>query len=275
MMVIRGASAINQQTFTEHNIGIGTLTEGQRDYTYAIPTEFRFDATLGPAGNQSAHDYEFAPGTRVTRAAVGNIAENVQNYRYTVTGLSTTERIVGLGNPVVEYGSGSSRLVDGNARVSIRQAPFSATSQIIDITLSISTNLPPFLPGSLIGEPIVLSFTPDIQTDTPITGAVFTIDDDGVINVNVPASTVATGAAGLGSPLRIDYQYEVPTLAPGGYDVLYPADRCVWSQHQHDSGRGYYIGNAFFYPGNAAREQINLPELGYVGKSGRFVKIAD
>ena len=34
--------------------------------------------------------------------------------------------------------------------------------------------------------------------------------------------------------------------------VMYPADRCTWTQEDSRDGRGYTIEDATFYPGNAA-----------------------
>ena len=57
------------------------------------------------------------------------------------------------------------------------------------------------------------------------------------------------------------------------HETLYPADRCTWRQHSLGA-RGYGAANVQFYPGNAAAIDIVSAELGYIGKSGRFVEIA-
>ena len=54
--------------------------------------------------------------------------------------------------------------------------------------------------------------------------------------------------------------------------TIYPADRCTWKQFQLE--RGYGIGSVEFYPGNATAIDIVAAQLGYIGKSGRFVEIA-
>jgi len=55
---------------------------------------------------------------------------------------------------------------------------------------------------------------------------------------------------------------------------LYPADRCTWRQTYDDVTNQYLIYDATFYPGNAAGITIDEAQLGYIGKSGRFVEIA-
>ena len=64
---------------------------------------------------------------------------------------------------------------------------------------------------------------------------------------------------------------------------IFPADRCTWAQSvQPDGTSNYSIENAVFYPGAsvdgvlgltspATHVTIGNPELGYIGKSGRFV----
>ena len=51
-----------------------------------------------------------------------------------------------------------------------------------------------------------------------------------------------------------------------------PADRCVWTQTVPTDGRGYDIVNAHVITATA-NVAISNAELGYIGKSGRFVKI--
>tara|TARA_R100000935_G_C2826649_1_gene162684 strand:+ start:335 stop:565 length:231 start_codon:yes stop_codon:yes gene_type:complete len=56
-------------------------------------------------------------------------------------------------------------------------------------------------------------------------------------------------------------------------DILHlPADRCAWTTSAVGSG-GYQIDKAFFIH-STANVVITGPSLGYIGKSGRFVKIA-
>ena len=54
--------------------------------------------------------------------------------------------------------------------------------------------------------------------------------------------------------------------------VVYPADLCTWIESSV-SGGGYSIGTANFY-GTGAAVSIATPVLGYIGKSGRFVKMS-
>ena len=56
--------------------------------------------------------------------------------------------------------------------------------------------------------------------------------------------------------------------------VIYPADRCTWVESAA-AGGGYSIGTAKFYDGaTAGGTALTSPELGFIGKSGRFVKIS-
>ena len=56
--------------------------------------------------------------------------------------------------------------------------------------------------------------------------------------------------------------------------VIYPADNCTWIEAASSSGNGYTINTANFY-GTGAAVAIANPVLGFIGKSGRFVKISD
>jgi hypothetical protein len=56
--------------------------------------------------------------------------------------------------------------------------------------------------------------------------------------------------------------------------VIYPADNCSWKEAASASGHGYTINTANFY-GTGAAVVIANPVLGFIGKSGRFVKISD
>lgn len=63
--------------------------------------------------------------------------------------------------------------------------------------------------------------------------------------------------------------------------VIFPADRCVFTIVTNASG-GYTISQAAFHgfsdPGTTNRDRaysIANPELGFIGKSGRFVQIAE
>jgi len=56
--------------------------------------------------------------------------------------------------------------------------------------------------------------------------------------------------------------------------VIYPADNCSWKEAASSSGNGYTINTANFY-GTGSAVAITSPVLGFIGKSGRFVKISD
>ena len=58
-----------------------------------------------------------------------------------------------------------------------------------------------------------------------------------------------------------------------GSDVIYPADRCTWVQVDNGGAGGYDITTVNFYPGNAVAVALTGCELGYISKTGRFVKI--
>jgi hypothetical protein len=55
-------------------------------------------------------------------------------------------------------------------------------------------------------------------------------------------------------------------------DVIYPADLCTWKQADATDGYGYVINTAKFY-GTGTAVALVGPELGHIGKSGRFVKM--
>ena len=55
----------------------------------------------------------------------------------------------------------------------------------------------------------------------------------------------------------------------------FPADRCVWSQSYNANERSYTITGARFFGTAAPAAVISNAELGYIGKSGRFVPITD
>ena len=61
---------------------------------------------------------------------------------------------------------------------------------------------------------------------------------------------------------------------PSGETHLFPADKCVWGQIYNGTTRQYEIQGAYFFSGNVTAVQIQDPQLGYIGKSGRFVEIA-
>ena len=63
---------------------------------------------------------------------------------------------------------------------------------------------------------------------------------------------------------------------PGGTAriSIHPADRCTWTQTAASAG-GYAIADAEFYPAiGTAPIAITNAQLGFIGKSGRFVEIA-
>ena len=73
-----------------------------------------------------------------------------------------------------------------------------------------------------------------------------------VVRGTVPANTFGTHAANVVFHL--------------------PADRCVWTQVDNGGSAGYDIANARVFTATA-EVAVSSPELGYIGKSGRFVKI--
>jgi len=52
---------------------------------------------------------------------------------------------------------------------------------------------------------------------------------------------------------------------------IYPADMCTWVQNE--VAGGYELASADFF-GTGAAVAITAPVLGYIGKSGRFVKMS-
>ena len=61
---------------------------------------------------------------------------------------------------------------------------------------------------------------------------------------------------------------------PANVSHIFPADKCVWGQIYNGSATEYQIQGAYFFSGNVNAVQIQNPQLGYIGKSGRFVEIA-
>jgi len=74
------------------------------------------------------------------------------------------------------------------------------------------------------------------------------------------------------STINIASSNAMGTDANSSGDSYYPADRCTWRQDY--DGRNYIIHSASFYPGNTTAVTLHSAELGYIGKSGRFVEIA-
>ena len=79
--------------------------------------------------------------------------------------------------------------------------------------------------------------------------------------------TTTTEAAAIG----------VPANAPH----IFPADRCVWTQTAAPNQQGYLIGTVRFFPGapltgsaSTNHVVVDNAQLGYIGKTGRFVEIA-
>jgi len=54
-------------------------------------------------------------------------------------------------------------------------------------------------------------------------------------------------------------------------DKIYPTTLCTWVQSEVTNG--YQISSASFF-GTGTAVAITSPELGYIGKSGRFVKMS-
>ena len=67
--------------------------------------------------------------------------------------------------------------------------------------------------------------------------------------------------------------YDGVTATPDVHN--FPADRCVWSQSYNANTRQYTITSARFFGITAGGAAITNPELGHIGKSGRFVPITE
>lgn len=59
----------------------------------------------------------------------------------------------------------------------------------------------------------------------------------------------------------------------GTANTILPADRCSWIQAVDTNG-GYNVGTVLFYDGVVAGASVTAANLGFIGKSGRFVAIA-
>ena len=59
----------------------------------------------------------------------------------------------------------------------------------------------------------------------------------------------------------------------GGYRI-YPADRCTWRQDPGENNQGYIVHSAQFFGLGTTATVLHDAQLGYIGKSGRFVEIA-
>lgn len=57
--------------------------------------------------------------------------------------------------------------------------------------------------------------------------------------------------------------------------TIYPADRCSWKSNYSTADQQYLITDAMFYGLGASATTLNTPaQLGFIGKSGRFVAIS-
>ena len=69
----------------------------------------------------------------------------------------------------------------------------------------------------------------------------------------------------------------VSGIAAANATVILPADRCIWTQSANSSG-GYDISAVHYADGSGAPTSLagtgRTFELGYIGKSGRFVQIS-
>ena len=103
------------------------------------------------------------------------------------------------------------------------------------------------------------------------------------VNFNGDGTFSLTGV-NLSSRVSVTIDFGIPEHVAVQH-VMYPADRCTWTQEPSRDRRGYAIRDAAFYPGNAAQialgsisaanEEVLNVELGFIGKSGRFVGITD
>jgi len=55
--------------------------------------------------------------------------------------------------------------------------------------------------------------------------------------------------------------------------VIYPADMCTWEESANGGSAGYNVFNVNFYGTGAAVAKTGCV-LGYISKTGRFVKIS-
>ena len=67
----------------------------------------------------------------------------------------------------------------------------------------------------------------------------------------------------------------VLALTSGATTTIYPADRCTWTEHS--DANGYHIEAPMFVTDSAAAIGAtgDTIELGYIGKSGRFVSVSN
>ena len=64
----------------------------------------------------------------------------------------------------------------------------------------------------------------------------------------------------------------------GGVVRIHPADRCTWTQNNMTPGgpaESYVISNVEFYGLGTSPVPVTNAQLGYIGKSGRFVGISE
>ena len=116
-----------------------------------------------------------------------------------------------------------------------------------------------------------------ILTGTPATGEVL-VEFEAATGTSPDQIRLTFGD----TPDAADEQFEI-VLSGFRIDIdlldaellIYPADMCTWYTSVRAEG-GYEIHNAQFWNGaSTTPTHIPFPELGYIGKSGRFVKIAD
>lgn len=99
-------------------------------------------------------------------------------------------------------------------------------------------------------------------------GTITTINDP-FGGSNIATGTVMTITDGDTYTLNA-YSYHLPTTLT---QKIYPADRCTWRQNY--TGSNYEITDATFFDGVTANGvDLSDAQLGYIGKSGRFVEIA-
>ena len=61
------------------------------------------------------------------------------------------------------------------------------------------------------------------------------------------------------------------TLTGGATGVIFPADRCTWTYSAYDDATNTYVVADAAVIGSTKSYLITNAELGFIGKSGRFV----
>lgn len=121
-------------------------------------------------------------------------------------------------------------------------------------------NFTPILTGTPTTGQVLLTFLPATETEGPRIQINFLLSD---ILASYDGGTFRLGG------------YQLDLAFAGDETIIYPADRCTWNVRTR-SGGGYQIVTAHFWDG-VTSTGVGIPfgRLGYIGKSGRFVSIAE